>query len=437
MYVALFVNREDGEIVERYELAEQDYMTGMKYKDIAEKYGVAMDTVKSWKKRYGWNRKEGAHKNEKGCTQNKKVQMVQRVTVDDGTKETLQNTELTPEQQMFCIYYSRTFNATQSYLNAYGGTYDTAHSKGYSLLAKVGIKAEINRLKEIKRQQIVAGEPDIVELQMRIAFADINNALSFGRVDIDDGDRTITVNVNNLDHMEGFGLPKLWGAIPTLKGIDLCHMILNGDLEKGEKLLLTNESLIKIDRETGKPKRTNPLMRKLFVFIGNKLPDQDSLIKEYNPEIRIDTITKTFELCLSMFSMMFGFGTKQYKFENGQVSTATQYIGERQDSMKELNKQRKESKDYITGIVRAVEWFSNTFCGETFDMDAEVCIDFDDSYIEDKNTKIESMRADAQAFSDIPEFTIRYIMERFNVDRDEALKIYNNKMEEDDPEGED
>lgn len=40
--------------------------------------------------------------------------------IDDGTKETLQNYGLTPEQQMFCIYYSRTFNATQSYLNAYG-----------------------------------------------------------------------------------------------------------------------------------------------------------------------------------------------------------------------------------------------------------------------------------------------------------------------------
>lgn len=41
-------------------LAEKDYVKGMKYKDIAEKYEVSLNTVKSWKKRYGWNRNRGA-----------------------------------------------------------------------------------------------------------------------------------------------------------------------------------------------------------------------------------------------------------------------------------------------------------------------------------------------------------------------------------------
>ncbi|KKB34633.1 phage terminase small subunit [Bacillus thermotolerans] len=47
-------------MAERYVLAEKDYVKGMKYKDIAEKYGVSLNTVKSWKKRYGWNRDKGA-----------------------------------------------------------------------------------------------------------------------------------------------------------------------------------------------------------------------------------------------------------------------------------------------------------------------------------------------------------------------------------------
>lgn len=42
-------------------LAEQDYLAGMKYKDIADKYGVTLNTVKSWKQRHGWNRDDGAH----------------------------------------------------------------------------------------------------------------------------------------------------------------------------------------------------------------------------------------------------------------------------------------------------------------------------------------------------------------------------------------
>lgn len=58
--------------MENYEKAEQDYISGMKYKDIAEKYGTTINTVKSWKKRYSWSREEGAHKIEKVCTQNEK-----------------------------------------------------------------------------------------------------------------------------------------------------------------------------------------------------------------------------------------------------------------------------------------------------------------------------------------------------------------------------
>lgn len=39
---------------ENYELAYIDYKNGMKYKEIAEKYGVTLNTVKSWKTRK-WN----------------------------------------------------------------------------------------------------------------------------------------------------------------------------------------------------------------------------------------------------------------------------------------------------------------------------------------------------------------------------------------------
>ena len=53
------------QVTEKYIQAEKDYVKGMKYKDIAEKYGVSLNTVKSWKKRYGWTREKGAHK-EKG-----------------------------------------------------------------------------------------------------------------------------------------------------------------------------------------------------------------------------------------------------------------------------------------------------------------------------------------------------------------------------------
>ena len=55
-----------------YDLAYIDYCNGMKYKDIAEKYGVTINTVKSWKTRYKWskgNEKSVHTKIKNVCTQ--------------------------------------------------------------------------------------------------------------------------------------------------------------------------------------------------------------------------------------------------------------------------------------------------------------------------------------------------------------------------------
>ncbi|MGN7326584.1 phage terminase small subunit [Bacillus pumilus] len=49
-------------MVDKHIQAQKDYVKGMKYKDLAEKYGVSINTIKSWKKRHGWERKKGAPK---------------------------------------------------------------------------------------------------------------------------------------------------------------------------------------------------------------------------------------------------------------------------------------------------------------------------------------------------------------------------------------
>lgn len=57
---------------QKHELAQEDYMQGMKYKDIAEKHDVSVNTVKSWKTRYKWDRK-GVHTNDKKVRTQKKT----------------------------------------------------------------------------------------------------------------------------------------------------------------------------------------------------------------------------------------------------------------------------------------------------------------------------------------------------------------------------
>lgn len=162
------------------------------------------------------------------------------------------------------------------------------------------------------------------------------------------------------------------------------------------------------------------------------------MIQEYNPEIRVDQITKSFELALSLLSMSFGYGTKKYSFENGQITTATEYMGERQDQMQELNRQRQEAIRYIQDICKAVMWFANTFQGKSFTLDQEILVDFDDSYITDREAELERKRNDALSF-DIPELTIWYLMEAYSLTEDEATELVKEKLqeEEDKPTGED
>lgn len=242
--------------------------------------------------------------------------------------------------------------------------------------------------------------------------------------------------VNNLDDMTGYGLPKLWDAIPALKVVDLCYNVLFSDLDKAEKIILINELLCEFDNN-GKPKLTTE-QKKLFVFTGEKLPEEKGMIQEYNPEIRIEQVTKSFELALSLLSMSFGYGTKKYSFENGQITTATEYVGERQDQMQELNRQRQEAIRYIQDICRAVMWFANTFQGKAFNLNQEILVDFDDSYITDREAELERKRNDALAF-DIPELTVWYLMDAYSLSEEEARELVEAKAEkeEQDTGGED
>ena len=65
-----------GEMLERVDVdkvkVKSDYMSGMKTKEIAEKYEISLNTLKSWIKRYKWSeeKKKGAPLNNKNSVGN-------------------------------------------------------------------------------------------------------------------------------------------------------------------------------------------------------------------------------------------------------------------------------------------------------------------------------------------------------------------------------
>lgn len=166
-----------------YDLAYIDYCNGMKYKDIAEKYGVTINTVKSWKTRYKWskgNEKSVHTKIKNVCTQKNTKEKAAAKEVE----QVMKNPELTDKQRLFCLYYTRSFNATKAYQKAYQCSYETAMVAGPRMLGNVRVRDEIQHLKQNRYQRELLSESDIFQKYIDIAFADITDFLDFGTEEV-------------------------------------------------------------------------------------------------------------------------------------------------------------------------------------------------------------------------------------------------------------
>lgn len=181
--------------VQKWDLAYEDYKNGMKYKDIADKYDVSINTVKSWKSRK-WNAppKEVATKKKK-VAHKKELQPV------------IENDDLTEQQKMFCLFYLQHFNATKAYQQAYGCDYNSARANSIRLIAKDSIKKELHRLKAELQQDVFVDIKDLIQEYIKQSFADMSDFTEFGQemVEFSDGEeRPVSfVRLKNASEVDG------------------------------------------------------------------------------------------------------------------------------------------------------------------------------------------------------------------------------------------
>ena len=162
-----------------YELAERDYVLGMKYQEIAEKYNVSVDTVKSWKTRHKWERNKPVKKTAHNAHKNKKV-------CKGVQKEIEPQEELADKEQLFCYHYIRTWNATQAALLAgYGNNRFSAKTIGYNLLQRPRVQQELDRLRSLFRQELHVDIQDFLEFCLKVVGADIGDYLAFGQKEVE------------------------------------------------------------------------------------------------------------------------------------------------------------------------------------------------------------------------------------------------------------
>ena len=159
--------------MKKWEEAEKDYLSGMKYKDIAAKYEISINTVKSWKSRHGWARgapgKKGVHT---------KTEKVAPKIVD----ELSENDNLTENQKMFCLYYLQRFNATWAYQKTYGVDHEVAMVNGSRMLSNAKVKTQLAQLKKQISSDLYFDVNDIIKEYIRQAKSDVTDVIDFKTV---------------------------------------------------------------------------------------------------------------------------------------------------------------------------------------------------------------------------------------------------------------
>ena len=150
--------------------------------EIASQLNIPVGTIRSWKQRDKWDCNAT---DKKKCNVAKiKKNSVANKGIAKEVKTVLANKELTDKQKLFCLYYSKSFNATRSYHKAYECSYETALTNGPTLLGNTRVRALVMELKEQRYSQALLKPDDIFQKYMDIAFSDITDFLKFGREEV-------------------------------------------------------------------------------------------------------------------------------------------------------------------------------------------------------------------------------------------------------------
>lgn len=179
-------------------------------KDIAAELEVSDTQVRKWKNQDKWDDlMNGNVTNAKGnVTKQKKVKREKPIPSLD---ELIDEIGMSEKQRLFCIYYVKSFNATQSAIKA-GYAHNSAHVEGSRLLRNAKVIDEVRRLKGEMRQGVFIDAMDILDKYIKIAFADISDYATFGKKEVpligafgpikDEDGNELTHEINYVDFKE-------------------------------------------------------------------------------------------------------------------------------------------------------------------------------------------------------------------------------------------
>lgn len=186
---------------------------------------------------------------------------------------------------------------------------------------------------------------------------------------------------NNIDNSLPMGISVFANAIDQIKGVDIAYDSYINEFVLGKKRIIVKPEASKtID---GEPVfDTNDLAFYVLPEDGTS----GSIVDEIDMTLRTEEHNAGMQDMLNMLSSKCGFGENHYKFDNGNISTATQVISENSSMFRTIKKHEIILEQVLIELVRIILRLGNTYMNAGLDEDVEISVDFDDSIIEDKDT---------------------------------------------------
>lgn len=214
--------------------------------------------------------------------------------------------------------------------------------------------------------------------------------------------------VNNVDATLPMGISVFANAIDQLKGVDLTYDSYVNEFQLGKKRVMLKPQATK-NFHTGEP---------LFdtsdvVFYVLPADGQDGdIIKEINMNLRTAEHNAGIQDMLNLLSSKCGFGENHYKYDNGNVSTATQIISENSEMFRTIKKHEIILEGVLIELCRVLLRMGNAYMNAGLNEDVEITVDFDDSIIEDKESEFNrDARMVQMGIMQPYEFRMRYMNE--------------------------
>lgn len=192
---------------------------------------------------------------------------------------------------------------------------------------------------------------------------------------------------NSKEHYIGLGQSVYADAIDCLMGVDLAFNNFNRDFKLGGKKVFMSKSVTDVDAN-GQIITPDDVAQQLFVYSDADMAESgNSMITEYNPQLRVTENADGIQRQLDYLSFKCGFGTKHYQFNGGNIVTATQYMGDKQELVQNASKHYIPVENMLKNLVRFTLWAFNDIMAQSVNVNANIKVVFDDSYVIDKESE--------------------------------------------------